>query len=238
MKKTLLLTLLSGYCFGSYAVSNVSAVRIGETNPSVAAYVFGTGEQLSGQQFQTEGIMTYNGYQYTVYYNKNRNVCISRRKMPVGEWEEVVLPYRNSVDDAHNVICMGICHKDGSIHLSYDHHNDELHYSYSIKGSANDPENMPWETASFHETTDIMDKAVPNVTYPRFISKPDGNLLFECRYRWSGYGDSYLREYDGETKKWKLIGRYVQGEDVNPDACAYINGMTYDNQGRDRRAHV
>ena len=83
-----------------------------ERNPSVAAYVFGTGEQLSGQQFQTEGIMTYNGYQYTVYYNKNRNVCISRRKMPVGEWEEVVLPYRNSVDDAHNVICMGICHKD------------------------------------------------------------------------------------------------------------------------------
>ena len=225
--------LLTGLLLG---FSNVTIakdfIRIGETNPSVSAYVFGTGEQLSGQQFQTEGIMTYEGYQYTVYYNLTRNVCIARRKLPVGNWEEIKFPYQNKVDDAHNVISMGICHKDGSIHLAYDHHNDDLHYSYSINGSANDPENMPWEASSFCATTDVMDKAVPNVTYPRFISKPDGNLLFECRFRWSGFGDSYLREYDGDTKKWTLVGRYVQGEDVTPDACAYINGMTYDCLGR------
>ena len=65
MKKTSLLLAMSAAFAGSYAASDVSAVRIGETNPSLSAYVFGTGEQLSGQQFQTEGIMTYNGYQYT-----------------------------------------------------------------------------------------------------------------------------------------------------------------------------
>lgn len=210
----------------------VNFIRVGETNPSVSAYVFGAGEQLSGQQFQTDGIKTYKGYQYTVYYNLTRNVCIARRKLPMGKWQEVVLPYRNSENDAHNVISMGICEKDGSIHLAYDHHNDNLHYCYSVTGSANDPDNMAWETSTFCTTTDVMDKAVPNVTYPRFISKPDGNLLFECRFRWSGYGDSYLREYNGETKKWTLVGRYVQGEDVTPDACAYINGMTYDCLGR------
>ncbi|MDL2242091.1 BNR repeat-containing protein, partial [Bacteroidales bacterium OttesenSCG-928-L03] len=248
MKKntTLLLSLFLLFSANVLANSPVSAIRVGETNPSTSAYVFGTGEQLSGQQFQTDGIKTYQGYQYTVYYNSSRNVCISRRKMPVGAWEEVVLPYKNSVDDAHNVIVMGICEKDGSIHLSFDHHNDNLHYCYSIAGSANDPENMPWKAGSFSATTNIMDRAVPDVTYPRFISKPDGNLLFECRFHYSGYGDSYLREYDGDTKKWTLIGRYVQGMDVhsgNPliingqtlytdDACAYINGMTYDKQGR------
>ena len=216
----------------SNAQTDLNFIKIGETNPSVSAYVFGTGEQLSGQQFQTEGITTYKGYQYTVYYNITRNVCIARRKLPVGNWEEVVLPYKNSVDDAHNTISMGICANDGSIHLSYDHHNDKLHYSYSIAGSANDPDNMPWEASSFCATTDIMDKAVENVTYPRFISKPDGNLIFECRFRWSGWGDSYLREYDGNTKKWSLVGRYVQGEDVLPTSCAYINGMTYDNTGK------
>ena len=89
MRKIVLLSLLSGFAAGSYAVSNVSAVRVGETNPSTAAYVFGTGEQLSGQQFQTDGIISYNGYQYAVYYNITRNVCIARRKMPVGGWEEV-----------------------------------------------------------------------------------------------------------------------------------------------------
>jgi hypothetical protein len=233
MKKQIILLLFSAFLgLSVHAAVNVQAVRIGESNPSVSAYVFGTGEQLSGQQFQTDGILTYKGYQYTVYYSLSRNVCIARRKMPVGDWEEVMLAYKNSADDAHNVITMGICEKDGSIHLAYDHHNDNLHYCFSRTGSANDPDNMPWKASTFGPTTSIMDKTVPNVTYPRFISMPNGNLLFECRFRWSGYGDSYLREYDGTTKKWTLIGRYIQGEDVQPDACAYINGMTYDKLGR------
>lgn len=228
---TLLIALV---CVGSGTIllSAPKAVKVAVSNPNVSAYVMGTGEQLSGQQFQTDAIVTYKGYQYTVYYNQTRNVSIARRKLPVGIWEEVVLPYRNSVDDSHNVISMGISAKDGRIHLSYDHHNDDLHYCYSIVGSANQPEDMPWQASSFSATTNIMDKAVPNVTYPRFISKPDGNLLFECRFRWSGYGDSYLREYNADTQTWSLIGRYVQGEDVTPDACAYINGMTYDKSGK------
>lgn len=208
------------------------AVRVGITYPSVAAFVMGTGEQLSGQQFQTDGILTHKGYQYTVYYNANRNVCIARRKLPQGAWEELVLPYRNTINDAHNTISIGISHGDGRIHLAYDHHNDPLRYSYSIVGSANDPENMPWVASSFSPTTQIMDKAVPNVTYPRFISMPNGNLLFECRFRWSGFGDSYLREYNAVTQTWSMVGRYIQGEDFTPDACAYINGMSYDHRGR------
>jgi hypothetical protein len=225
--------LLSVFIFIDLTAQNLPAVtRIGQTNPSVSAYVMGTGEQLAGQQFQTDGIITYRGYQYAVYYNLNRNVCIARRKMPLGSWQEIVLPYRNTVDDAHNTISIGISAKDGRIHLSYDHHNDPLRYCYSVKGSANDPENMSWDASAFSTTTSIMDKTIPNVTYPRFISKPDGNLLFECRFRWSGYGDSYLREYNADTQTWSLIGRYVQGEDVTPDACAYINGMSYDKFGR------
>lgn len=234
MNKKITFLLGLGILLGvsSVAIATPKAVKVEVTYPNTSAYVMGTGEQLSGQQFQTDGILTYQGYQYAVYYNLTRNVCIARRKMPVGGWEEVVLPYRNSVDDAHNTISMGISAKDGRIHLSYDHHNDDLRYCYSVVGSANQPEQMPWVAASFSATTNIMDKAVPNVTYPRFISKPDGNLLFECRYRWSGYGDSYLREYDADTQTWKLIGRYVQGEDVTPDACAYINGMSYDKFGK------
>ena len=133
MKKTLVLLTVSALGLNVINARNeLNVIRIGETNPSTSAYVFGTGEQLSGQQFQTEGIKTYKGYQYTVYYNLTRNVCIARRKMPAGKWEEVKLPYQNAVDDAHNTISMGICENDGSIHLSYDHHNDALHYCYSI----------------------------------------------------------------------------------------------------------
>lgn len=229
---TTVLFLIGLVLSGLSAQNLPSVTRIGHTNPSVSAFVMGAGEQLSGQQFQTDGILTYHGYQYAVYYNLNRNVCIARRKLPLGSWQEVVLPYRNSVDDAHNTISIGISAKDGRIHLSYDHHNDPLRYCYSVKGSANDPDNMPWNASAFSTTTSIMDKAIPNVTYPRFISKPDGNLLFECRFRWSGFGDSYLREYNADTQTWSLIGRYLQGEDFTPDACAYINGMSYDKFGR------
>lgn len=215
-------------------MNDIAFVRIGETYPSTNAYVLSSQEQLSGQAFQQDAIISYNGYQYTVYYNHTRNVCIARRKLPVGNWQEVVLPHQNVEDDPHNVISIGICPNDGTIHLSYDHHNTTLHYSRSIIGLANDPENMEWATSSFGADTSemIAGVVVPDVTYPRFIRKPDGNLLFECRFGLSGDGDSYLREYDGNTHTWSYVGRYVQGMDADPNSCAYINRMDYDVNGR------
>jgi hypothetical protein len=212
----------------------IRLMRIGESNPNTDVVLLSGQEQLSGQAFQQDMLLTYKGYQYTVYYNNTRNVCIARRKLPLGAWHEVVLPYQNSEDDSHNVISLGICKNDGTIHLSYDHHNDPLHYSRSVIGLANEPETMKWNATQFSSTTNILVDGVPvpDVTYPRFISKPDGNLLFECRYKLSGDGDSYLREYNGATHSWSLIGRYVQGMDATPNACAYINRMDYDNQGR------
>jgi hypothetical protein len=171
---------------------------------------------------------------YTVYYNATRYVTIARRKLPAGEWKEVVIPFQNTEDDAHLVISMGICKNDGTIHLSYDHHNTTLQYCYSVLNMANNPENIAWDVSNFSTTTSEMETGVTvyDVTYPRFINKPDGNLLFECRFGLSGDGDSYLREYDGITHTWTLIGRYVQGMNASPDNCAYINRMDYDCNGR------
>lgn len=212
----------------------VSSIRIGETNPSLNAYVLSQQEQLTGQAFQQDALLTYKGYQYTVYYNNTRNVCVGRRKLPLGEWKEIVLPHQNTADDPHNTISIGICAVDGTIHLSYDHHNTTLHYCRSVIGMANDPENVEWIADNFGPDTSEMEEGiiVPDVTYPRFINKPNGNLLFECRFGLSGDGDSYLREYDGNTHKWSYLGRYVQGMDAEPNSCAYINRMDYDTNGR------
>jgi hypothetical protein len=223
---------LTAFLLAEISLATGGNLRVGESCPSLNAYVMASQEQLSGQAFQQDAILTYKGYQYTVYYNGTRNVCIARRKLPLGAWQEVALAYRNSEDDSHNIISMGICGRDGSIHLAYDHHNDDLHYARSLRGSANNPDSMAWTPETFSATTAMMDVAVPDVTYPRFISKPDGNLLFECRYKLSGDGDSYLREYNGDTHTWKLVGRYVQGMDANPNACAYINRIDYDLNGR------
>jgi hypothetical protein len=236
MKKLFLFALIC-LCLSTATVwANITLpyLKVGESYPNTTAYVLTAQEQLSGQAFQQDALISYNGYQYTVYYNATRNVTIARRKLPLGEWKEVVLTHQNTADDAHNVITMGICKNDGTIHLAYDHHNTTLQYSHSVVNMANDPENIAWTTSNFSTTSSEMVTGVTvyDVTYPRFINKPDGNMLFECRFGLSGNGDSYLREYDGATHKWLFIGRYVQGMNASPNNCAYINRMDYDCFGR------
>jgi hypothetical protein len=210
-------------------------VRVGETLPSQAAYKRGYGEQLIGQAFQQDALISYKGYQYTTYYNADGNVCIARRKLPLGKWMEVILPYATGSSDAHNVISMGICTADGTIHLAYDHHDHPLHYCCSVVGLANEPETMKWHADNFGKNTDelVPGVKISGVCYPRFISRPDSNLFFECRHGSSGSGDNHLRLYTGETHTWSNFGRYIQGRDISPeDACAYINRLDYDKNGR------
>src|SRR5690606_26525102 len=69
-----------------------------------------------------------------------------------------------------------------------------------------------------------------NVTYPRFVAKPGGDLIFECRIGWSGDGDSFLWEYEGESGSWSYVGEYLNGTSVGENP--YINGLHYDQEGR------
>lgn len=231
LRPVALLILFGAHLHGQTAVN---ALRVLETQPNTSAWVLSGQEQLTGQAFQQDALVSHKGFQYTVYYNATRNVTIARRALPSGTWKEVVLPHRNTADDAHNVISMGICRNDGTIHLSYDHHNTTLQYCRSRIGLADNASPEAWTSSAFGATTSelVPGISVPDVTYPRFIEKPDGDLLFECRYKLSGDGDSYLREYNGNTHAWTHMGRYVQGMDASPNACAYINRMDYDINGR------
>jgi len=74
------------------------------------------------------------------------------------------------------------------------------------------------------------DTILIGVTYPRFIQMPSGNLLFECRIGTSGYGDSYLWEYNGDLDKWKGKGIYING--IKSNENPYIYGIKYDNNGK------
>ena len=186
--------------------------------------------------FQQDAIMTYNGYQYLTFWDKGANLSIARKRLPEGEWEIInFADYRvspNRVADNHYTISMGICENDGTIHIAFDHHNDPLHYKKSVPGLANNPEEIDWTQSSFGGTQNFLLSGEPvnNITYPRFVSKPDGDLLFETRIGWSGDGDSFLWEYSGETGTWEYIGEYLNGTSVGENA--YINGIHYDPNGR------
>ncbi len=196
---------------------------------------------INGRTFQKDVLITHKGYQYIAYYNAERRVCISRRKLPSGAWERIAFTdYLFESNDAHNVVSMGICPNDGTIHLAFDHHVHPLKYRRSIIGLANHPETMAWDASSFGPVLSELEKGTPiKVTYPKFWQTPDGNLQFNYRQGGSGSGDRMLVDYDATSGLWKN-GRQIDSregsfEDVigtSPSRCSYPNGYDYDSEGK------
>lgn len=202
------------------------------------------GYTINGLSFQQEVLCTFNGWQYIAYYNGANHVCVGRRRLPAGSWQVIELAdYLLSTNtDAHNVVSMGICPNDGSIHLSYDHHGHPLHYRKSVAGVATNPGSITWSASLFEANRNylVSGSAVSSVTYPRFWSTPEGNLQFGYRAGSSGSGDWYMADYSGTTGLWsnvhQVINRYGTYSDSkitnDTDRNAYMNPPQYSTDGR------
>lgn len=100
--------------------------------------------RINANSFQQDALLHYQGWQYTCFYSESDTtsneesdgdpalvVNISRRSIGSiisgdTRWETLTLPdYSQVVDDGHNTISLGICHGDGTIHVSFDHHCNE-----------------------------------------------------------------------------------------------------------------
>lgn len=200
-------------------------VRLSDKALSVVSY----GGYLNGESFQQEGVLTFEGYQYTAFWNTARHVVLARRALPNGEWQSLEFTdYANTESDAHNTISIGVAPGDGTLHLAFDHHGSKLHYRRSVPGLASAPSSTPWATSSFSATTDTLVSGSPvsDLTYPRFITAPGGNkLLFSARIGTSGAGDEHLWEYDATNRTWKALGKYIDG--ASDDINAYLHGIAY-----------
>lgn len=92
--------------------------------------------RLNGVSYQEDALTTFNGWQYAVLYAtaavENQDEAeaplylhLARRPLTEQSWEILVFEdYAQTTDDGHNTAQIGICHGDGTIHLSYDHHCD------------------------------------------------------------------------------------------------------------------
>jgi hypothetical protein len=196
------------------------------------------GTCINGQTFQQEAVVSFNGFQYAVYFADGGVLSIARRKLPRGEWETIHFKdYGIDHTDVHNVVVIGICEGDGTIHLSYDHHGHPLHYRRSVPKVALEPKKFDWTPRRFGKTTDELERGKPltRVTYPQFFSVPNKKLQLIYRIGSSGNGDWYLAEYDPKPGRWTTVGMVCSREGrylTSPHRCAYINPPRYDEKSR------
>ncbi|MDQ8183607.1 BNR repeat-containing protein [Pelagicoccus sp. SDUM812005] len=208
------------------------------------------GTTINGRTHQQWPLQTFKGYQYATYYDHNRNVCVARRKLPTGDWETIrFTDYTIDNNDSHNVTVIGIAEGDGSIHLAFDHHKSDLNYRATGPGVATHPESVAWDASLFSAVTDTLGPLgkLEDVTYPRFVPMPNGNLMLYYRYWTSGNGDSMIREYDATTHQWTTgLGKFIARDkatytwdhdgdgqiatdrsESSPYRYAYINAISY-----------
>ena len=184
--------------------------------------------------FQREGLLTRAGRQYAVWYAADRTAKLARRELPGGAWESVALPHALSVDDSHNVVCLGISPADGRLHVMMDSHSSGFTY-VAVDG---DRIGRPAATLGGLELTGAF-------TYPQFLVTPEGRLQMAYRIGVSGDGQAALAEYDvDETGRgtWTDLGPWSSNQGTYSTLYGssrtrnlYLHGMDY---GPDATLHV
>lgn len=186
---------------------------------------------MNGESFQQEGITTFNGWQYTAWWDQDGYVNLARRAVASTSWQTVRLSdYRTTSTDSHNTISIGISGQDGTIHLAFDMHSSVLKYRKSVAGLATSPSSANWSASSFAPVSNsLAGQSLPQVTYPQFLRAPDGVLQMSIRTGASGAGDQVLFEYRSGT--WTYLGQFLNG--TGADNNAYLFGIEYDDTGLD-----
>jgi hypothetical protein len=204
------------------------------------------GPTVNGRTHQQSPLTTCRGYQYVTYIDAGRRVCLGRRKLPAGRWEIVrFTDHRFESNDAHNTAVIGICDADGTIHMAFDHHATRLNYRVSQPGVAHRPDSVRWDPGLFTKVMHTLGSvgADKQVTYPRFFSAPNGNLMLYYRSVTSGNGHGMIEEYNGARHDWtpglgrfiaRDMGTYSVGGARSKFRCPYLNSISYAGQ----RLHV
>lgn len=196
------------------------------------------GTCFNGQTFQVDALTSLAGWQYATYVDHKGRVCVARRRLTEYVWQRIAFDdHVIDHDDVHNVPVIGVCPADGTIHLAFDHHVSPLHYRVSQPGVATAPDSVDWSEALFGAITSELVDGMPltRLTYPNFVTTPDGALQLYYRIGASGDGDSHVAEYRPREGGWTALGAFVSGSGQFVDSetrNAYHNGFDYDASGR------
>ncbi|MFE6337282.1 BNR repeat-containing protein [Streptomyces sp. NPDC057806] len=194
---------------------------------------------VNNNSFQKNGLLTYKGYQYAVWYSADRNAVVGRRALGASTWSTVKVGHTLRYNDSHNVISMGVSRVDGRLHLNMDSHSDGFTYVKSVAGLMDNPAGLSWTAARFGAPQSTLDglALTSQFTYPQFIATPEGRLQLSYRVAVSGNGRNALAEYDGT--KWTALGEwtsstgtYTSEHGSSTARNMYLHGIDYDRGGR------
>ena len=196
------------------------------------------GSAINSIAFAQNNLITVGDQQFISYYRRhatdskhsaNNTVVVARRSLGESVWE--IFPtnfYSFNIDDTHNVISMAI-DGDGFLHMSWGMHAHSLLYA---KSDASVTGTAPITMVSLGK--DGMTGQEKKVTYPKFQTLPDGDVVFLFRDGGSGKGDWFLHRYDTDTDSWAPI--HANGSGVSqplmlglgdlPNNCFYPDRMT------------
>lgn len=161
-------------------------------------------------------LLTHEQMQYVAYYNADRRMAVAQRKLGEDTFEKFVLPSESDKPprhtkltttiqgwDSHNSITMCV-DADGYIHLAGNMHADPLLYFRSTK---------PHDITTLKQVKAMTGEREGQVTYPRFMNAPKGDLVFLYRDGKSGSGENIYNIYDLKTQTWKrLLDKPLHGD--------------------------
>jgi len=163
-------------------------------------------------------LLTHGDRQYVGFYASDRHLTVAARRLDAGTWTFSRLPsadvgpprfgtQRTSAVlgwDSHNGIVMA-ADSAGHLHLAGNMHNNPLTYWRTRELG---------EIASFEQVASMVGRDEERCTYPLFLTRADGRLVFQYRSGRSGDGSTLVNVYDVESRAWKRLvdGPLFSGE--------------------------
>ncbi len=212
---------------------------------------------MNGLSFQHDILVSHNGWQYTAWYDTvgtDQSVWLARRSIlgqTAGEWQKFdtgsdLLNGDEPNWDSHNTISIGISRKDGTIHMSWDHHVHNLRYRHSLPGLATYDDSV-WNAGRFLAERNWLtnpSSPVTGVTYPVFFRAPDDSLMFNYRTGGSSSGSNWITKLSTTgvnhpspnlvtIRTGTYTGPRFDSNDTftSTSRNAYANGFDYDPDG-------
>lgn len=159
--------------------------------------------------FDQDKVVSFGDYQYSPYWDADGVLVLARRDLRNHTVEALRFPENRltiNPKDGHRNTVVGISVGDGRLHLSWDHHNNDLRYTKSEAGFVtNPPDAMAHE--HFESAQPLMEGAPQRVTYPRFVTDAEDQLYFIYRSGGSGRGENVFTRYDAEAGAWEMVSR-------------------------------